>query len=175
MTVNFRRACVEDIPPILQIFREGQAFLQAQNVPQWRPGTEPTIKEAEAAVQTEQGYVLTVEDTVAAFIMLVPGPDGSPPLSQGEWPGRDEDYVALHRVAVSANMRGMGLCSKLLEAAIEQGIKLGYRAVRIDTHPDNQIMQRAILRVGFQQVGVMELSIPYGTRLVYVYHGSKSV
>jgi RimJ/RimL family protein N-acetyltransferase len=44
---------------------------------------------------------------------------------------------------------------------------LGYRDVRIDTHPANEPMKRAIASTGFTYRGVVEFAIPDGVRAAF--------
>ncbi|MFQ9703751.1 MAG: GNAT family N-acetyltransferase [Enterocloster clostridioformis] len=60
----------------------------------------------------------------------------------GAWLNQ-EPYFAFHRVCVEESMKGRGLAARLFSEAEQYVLKTGVRNIRIDTHPDNQAMQRA--------------------------------
>jgi RimJ/RimL family protein N-acetyltransferase len=58
-----------------------------------------------------------------------------------------------------------------MRGLIETAEGIGYRDIRIDTHPLNEIMQKVILRAGFIYRGMVEFAIPDGKRRAYQLSG----
>ena len=162
-----RPARPDDLDAILGAIESGRQYLKAQGLPQWQDGEGPNQTVVASDLDAGHGYVLLSAGAVSGYLALIPGPDGTPPLSEGTWDERFGRYAAVHRLALGTNCRGRGLGGIFLRDAITAARVLGYRDIRIDTHPGNTIMQRAIARAGFTCVGLMHLPIPHGERLAY--------
>jgi len=165
-----RLATLNDLPEIERVFVSARAYLGSQGIDQWQNGYGPNSEMVETDIKKGEGYVLVVDKQIVGYTALVPGPDGSPDLSEGSWDPRDaahDDYMAIHSVAIDGTVRGKGLGGKFLSDLIAKSRALGYTDIRIDTHPDNQIMQKVIRNAGFTYVGIMELDIPSGKRFAY--------
>ena len=70
-------------------------------------------------------------------------------------------------MAIDADFRGKGFAQPFLRGLIETAEGMGYRDIRIDTHPLNAIMQKVILRAGFVYRGMVEFDMPDGKRRAY--------
>ena len=162
-----RLAVLADLDKLPPIFQAGVAYLKAQGLPQWQDGYSPTRESAAADMQAGRGYVLEVSGQVSGYASLIPEPDGSPELTEGAWTHGYGSYAAIHSVALDESVRGRGLAAAFLEDIIKAARALGYRDIRIDTHPGNQIMQRVVVQAGFTYTGVMHLPIPNGERVAY--------
>lgn len=81
------------------------------------------------------------------MITIVPGPEASYASIDGAWLNQ-EPYFAFHRVCVEESMKGRGLAARLFSEAEQYVLKTGVLNIRIDTHPDNQAMQRALAKSG---------------------------
>jgi len=167
MNQKTRLATRDDLEKIQAIFESGRGYLAAQGLPQWQNGYGPTGPDAALEIEADRGYVLLVGGVVSGYASLIPGPDGSPPLTEGEWDTSHSRYAALHRVALDRAVRGRGLAAVFMREIIQRARDLGYQDIRIDTHPENKIMQRVILKVGFTYRGIMHLPIPEGERFAY--------
>lgn len=66
-------------------------------------------------------------------------------------------YATIHRCAVDINRRGEGIIGKLMNHACNLAINDGATSMRIDTHPDNTPMRRAIEKAGFELRGIITL------------------
>ena len=162
-----RQARFSDMEKIVEIFESGRQFLKEQGLPQWQDGEGPNRALAERDIENGHGYVLVFQGQVAGYASLVPSPDGSPPLTEGEWqPGHDR-HVVIHRVALDGTLRGRGLSQQFLRDIVIAAGLLGYQDVRIDTHPGNMIMRKITEKTGFLYKGLMHLPIANGERLAY--------
>ena len=162
-----RQARPADLEKIAEIFDSGRIFLKNQGLPQWQDGHGPTGPLAEADMERGHGYVLVYQGEVAGYTALVPAPDGSPPLTEGQWIEGYGQHVVIHRVALAGSLRGRGLSRQFLRDMVLTARIWGYRDIRIDTHPGNQIMRKIIEQTGFSYRGLMHLPIPNGERLAY--------
>ena len=171
MNYETRLARGADLDEITAIFEAGRAYLKAQGIIQWQCQNGPSREKAERDVREGYGYVLLLDDKVAGYTALVPGypgPDVFPPLTEGAWDERHPRYVAIHSVGMAEFARGQGLAVLFLETMVERAKALGYKDIRIDTHPDNQIMQKVSTKAGFIRKGTMVIpGSESGTRYVY--------
>jgi len=167
MEHQIRIAASGDLENIVAIIESGRAYLKTQGLPQWQNGYGPNREEAAADIERGRGYVLAIAGKAVGYASLIPGPEGSPALSEGVWAGGEEHYTTIHRVALETSVRGSGLSRAFLEGLIQAARTLGYSDIRIDTHPENVIMQKAIDKTGFTYAGIMQLPIPEGERWAY--------
>jgi len=171
MNYETRLAQEADLDEITAIFEAGRAYLKTQGIVQWQCANGPSSEKAERDVREGYGYVLILDGKIAGYTALVPGypgPDVFPPLTEGEWDERHPNYIAIHSVGMAEFARGHGLAVPFLEAMVEQAKVLGYKDIRIDTHPDNQIMQKVSTKAGFTRKGTMVIpESESGTRYVY--------
>jgi len=168
MNQEIRLAQEADLDEILAIFEAGRAYLREQDIVQWRCGNGPSQEKAERDIREGYSYVLIIDGKIAGYTSLVPGdpgPDRFPELTEGTWDERHPQYVAVHSVALAEFTRGQGIATPFLKEMIAQAIDLGYKDIRIDTHPENQIMQKVMVNAGFVRRGTMVIpETPSGTR-----------
>ena len=75
-------------------------------------------------------------------------------IENGQWltPG-DTKYMVIHRIATNYEYKRRGTAGAFLEFARETARRRGVLSIRIDTHPDNQIMQSWLCKNGFIYCG----------------------
>ncbi len=78
-------------------------------------------------------------------------------ITQGRWRSNEEDYIAIHRVAVAVAKRGQGIPGRMMSYAAGHAVELGRCALRIDTHRGNVVMRRMLEKQGFQHCGTIYL------------------
>jgi len=167
MEYYIRPARPADLDAIMPIIESGRQYLKNQGLPQWQDGEGPDLALVTGDVEAGRGYVLLSEGLISGYLALIPGPDGTPPLSEGAWDERFEQYVAIHSVALGPNCRGRGLGNSFLRDAVTAARVLGYQDIRLDTHPGNLIMQKAVAKLGFNYAGLTYLPMQNGERLAY--------
>ena len=146
--VQIRKAVTEDLPEILKIYEYARGFMRRTgNLEQWAGGY-PYREVLEQDIALGQLYV--VEDgALCGVFAFIPGIDPTYNYIEGAW-HYDSPYAAIHRVAASGTRRGiLGLCVEYCAARCSH--------LRIDTHRDNVVMQRALEKQGFAPCGVIYL------------------
>lgn len=156
--MNIRRATSVDFEPIMSIYKDAQQFMiQSGNPTQW--GTEyPSPALIQEDIESGVSYVVFDESGVVRGVCaLTEGPDITYQLiEEGEWLN-EEPYVVIHRIASDASAKG-------IVRAVVDYCKEHYENIRIDTHADNRVMQKQILKNGFMKCGI-----------VYVADGSSRI
>ncbi len=144
-----RKARMEDLDRILEIFEIAKAFMRENgNHKQWegdKPGRELIIQD----ISTSQGYCIEEAGNIVAYFMILEGIESTYNYIEGAWLN-DERYVTIHRIAGDQSSRGMlGKCISYAESFGTD--------IRIDTHKDNIVMQNALKKFGFAYCGIIYL------------------
>lgn len=145
-----------DLPQIMAIIAQAQAYLASRGVDQWQDGypDEETMRED---IRLRRGYVLADGDSVQGIATIVfDGESSYARIYDGAW-RTPEPYACIHRIAVNADARGTGAADALMRGAEDTIRRQGMTGVRIDTHRDNVVMQRMLARNGYSVCGVIYL------------------
>lgn len=149
--MNYRFATKEDLPALVHMSQQAIANFRARGIKQWQGG-EPSEAGLSAAIDRQVIHVLEEDGTVLGMITVVTGPELSYQTIDGKWLN-DEPYCAFHRVCVEESLKGRGIAAKLFSCSEDYARSQGFTNVRIDTHPDNVSMQRALEKSGFTYCG----------------------
>ena len=142
----FRKAKIEDIATITQIISAASARLGAAGVDQWQRGY-PNRGSVEQDVAAGVGMVLCEGDTILAYgAVIFTGEPAYDDITGGKWLTSGE-YAVIHRLCVSEIFVGMGFAKRFMEAAERVA------SMRIDTHPQNMIMQGLVKSLGYSYCG----------------------
>ena len=146
-------AKLSDLPVCMEILDSGRTFQRQQGFTQWRDGY-PAAEDVQRDIESGGAYLLTIDNTPAAYVYI--GFDGDPayPLIEGRW-RFGEPYGVLHRVAISTDFRGFGLSDVLFDLAGNLVKAHGFHCLRIDTHEDNKRMQHILTKNGFSYCGTV--------------------
>lgn len=96
-------------------------------------------------------FLYIVKDKIAASISILPENDAA--YKEIEW--LKYHSLVIHRVLVDPEMQHSGIGMELFNYAIRMGLDGGYESIKVDTHPDNDKMQRLIAKAGFVPVGYL--------------------
>lgn len=166
--MDVRLAQEADLEVIMMIIEHARAFLREQAIPQWQNQTGPKIATIKEDIALSQGYVLVDGTAVIGYAALLNQvEDAYTNIIRGAWDETYLEYVSIHRVAILPKRRGQGLSQFFLQKMIEIALAQNYHDIRIDTHPQNIIMQRVISKAGFNYIGHIELDQIDGQRLAF--------
>ena len=70
-------------------------------------------------------------------------------IENGTWEN-DHPYGVIHRLAGEGSVKGIG--TYCINWCYEQCHHL-----RVDTHPDNQVVQRLLIKLGFKRCGIIHV------------------
>mgnify|MGYP004576016651 CR=1 FL=1 len=105
--------------------------------------------------------IILIGSAVAVVFALIPGPDPDYAVIDGAWID-DQPYGVIHRIASDGLSHGVF-------AACLAFAKRSYRALRMDTHKDNRVMQALAEKNGFAYCGVVHLR-GVGPRMAYQWN-----
>lgn len=147
----FRKATTDDIDQIEAMVRAASGRLGALGIDQWQRGY-PNRSSIEQDVASGVGMVLCEGVTIIAYgAVIFTGEPAYEGLTGGVWLTQGE-YAVVHRLCVSEIFVGMGFSKRFMSAAEAMSAEK-VRSMRIDTHPDNKIMQGLIKSLDYTYCG----------------------
>lgn len=162
--MEIRKAVPGDLPRILELYAGARAFMTKTGNPrQWARRNWPPAELIERDVEREKCHVCLEKDRVLAVFYYDFGPDIDATYRKIEGPGWvwTGPYGVVHRIAAE---QGHGAGRFCIQWAMEQAGHL-----RIDTHPDNAVMQRLLERLGFQKRGIIHVAEDNDPRYAYEF------
>ena len=147
------KAEIEDLEKIEKIYSDARAFMsESGNPTQWQNGY-PQREILLADIDEKKLYKIVNEDLILGVFYYAEGVDPTyEKIYFGKWKN-DLPYAVIHRIAVSADARGMGVAALCFDFAFKKCANL-----KIDTHKDNLQMQKALLKFGFEYCGIIHIS-----------------
>lgn len=146
--MTIRNATLDDIPRMREIFAIARRFMAATGNPNQWADTYPSLEQLQDDINSGDSYVCIEADRVVATFVLRGGDDPTyDVIYQGSWKN-DNPYATIHRIASSGEVKG--IFTHAMKFAL-----LHYSTIRIDTHRDNKVMQKAILKAGFIYCGII--------------------
>ena len=90
----------------MPIIDEAKKFLKEEGNPQWQSDY-PNVETITADIEEGVAWVLIVDQKIAGYTAITDGPDSNYKKFDGKWNNDLDPYVAIHRVAISDEYRGM--------------------------------------------------------------------
>lgn len=147
MEYTVRHAQTEDLGRIEEIYAYARRFMaETGNPTQWG-SSHPPHNQLERDIQAQNLYVITRGDTIHGVFYFLIGEDPTyNEIFDGAW--RSESaYGTIHRIA------GDGSGGILKQAVSHCLGRINH--LRIDTHHDNVVMQKALNKLGFSRRGII--------------------
>ena len=148
----FRAAETGDVDIVTQIISEASARLGSAGIDQWQRGY-PNRASVESDVEKGVGRVLCDGEQIVAYgAVIFTGEEAYRDLTGGEWL-TSGSYAVVHRLCVASDRVGQGWSRRFMMCAEEWARENSLPSIRIDTHPDNKIMQNLIASSGYTYCG----------------------
>lgn len=149
MAYQLRNAQREDLPRILEIYEYARAFMAKTGNPNQWGSNHPPVETLQDDIEKQLLHVLEDQSGIHGVFYFYIGADPTyHPIEDGNWRS-DTPYGTIHRIAGDGS-------GGVLKAAVEYG-KLQIPHIRIDTHYDNIVMQKALAKQGFSKRGIIRL------------------
>ncbi|MGL5041498.1 MAG: competence/damage-inducible protein A [Culicoidibacterales bacterium] len=153
---NIRKTQASDVENVVLLLEEAKLFLASQGVDQWQDGY-PNAETIKADIVGKRAYVYEQGGVVLGTVMLCFETDPTyDKIYEGAWQTNDR-YGVIHRLAVDKRERGGGVAREILAFCEARCWENGVQSIKIDTHEDNIVMQKFLLREGFKYCGVIYL------------------
>lgn len=153
--MEFILARKEHLEDMCRITDQAKSQLRGMGVDQWQKGY-PCREIWEDDIEKQVAWLAVEEGKVLGVFTFLTAPDPSYAEIDGAWLA-DIPYASMHRVCVSDDSKGRGVAGEMFRHGFDMAKELGFGSVRIDTHPENMPMQRALGKAGFVPCGTIIL------------------
>jgi len=149
--MTIRKATEKDLPTLLRLADEARDTMRKSgNKGQWingYPSAEVFLRDIEAGCS----YIAEQEGEATGTFAFVPSPEPTYAYIDGKWKDDEKPYYVIHRIA--ASQKSHGLFKAMIDYCFAHTDN-----IRIDTHRDNIIMQKLLVRHGFDYCGIIYLA-----------------
>lgn len=140
---------------VLSIYEDGRRSLKEKGVNQWQDEG-PSLESLLRDMENNFSYVLEDGEEIVGTTAVTEGIDKTYLEIDGAWLN-GEDYVTVHRFAVSRVCRGIGYGKKMFKEIEELAKSKGIKNIRVDTHKDNDSMKGLLQSLGYKYCGIIRL------------------
>ena len=152
--MEIRQAFPNEVNQIMTIIDSARDQIATYGSNQWQ-SSYPTADIISEDILLGQGYVSIVEGNIVAYVAVI---DGKEPaydaIYDGQWLQNNQHYITFHRMAVSNDSMGLGICQTFLQGLIEGHTGPDFR---IDTHEKNEAMKHIVDKLGFIYCGKVRI------------------
>lgn len=151
--MEFIKATLDDLDIAFNIIEDARGRLKEAGLLQWNTGDGyPSILDIKNDILNGHLY-LAKDDKILGVAALIGGLDPSYVEINGKWLTNGDNYLAIHRVAISNSAQGRNIGSFILNQSKDVAKQLGHLSIKIDTHKDNHKMLRLLDKCGFIHCG----------------------
>lgn len=154
--MKFEKAKENYLGEICTITAQAKRQLKELGLSQWQKGY-PSEEVWTEDIACGNCYVAVEAGRVLGVFAFQEVPDASYYEIDGKWL-TDGAYASMHRVCVADGCKGTGVAGAMFAFGFEMAREKGFAAMRIDTHPGNLPMQRALEKAGFEFCGKITLA-----------------
>lgn len=148
--MEIRKACIEDLPRILEIYESARGYMRENGNPTQWAGGYPPVECVEEDIRSGISYVISDDGVLHGVFVFFIGDDPTYYNIEGSWLN-DRPYGVVHRIGSDGAVRGIfGEMSIFCKAQVSD--------IRIDTHKDNHTMQHLLAKHGFKKCGIIHLA-----------------
>lgn len=146
-----RKAKKSEVPQIWEILQQAIENRKNDGSEQWQNGypNEETIQED---ISKGFAYVLVEDDKIIAYAAIIFGIESAYNDIKGKWL-TNGDYVVVHRVATSKEVKGRGIATQLFKMVEDIAIEQKVFSIKVDTNFDNIPMLKILDRLGYIYCG----------------------
>lgn len=146
-----RQALFSDLPQILSIYAYARRFMAEHGNPTQWGSTRPTEADISARIARNELFVLEDNSSIHGVFAFILGEDPTyRVIENGQWLS-DAPYGTIHAVASDGSIHSF--LTQVVAYCLQTT-----RHLRIDTHPDNLIMQHVITKNGFTKCGIIHVA-----------------
>ncbi|WP_431242586.1 N-acetyltransferase family protein [Flavobacterium sp. P21] len=146
-----RKANLSEIPQIWEIIQDAIEQRRQDGSSQWQDGY-PNEVSIEKDIENGFGYVFTENESILAYAAIIFDIEPAYETIKGKWLS-NEDYVVVHRVAVSKLAKGKGIATKLFESLEDLSRANNVFSIKVDTNFDNIPMLKILDRLKYTYCG----------------------
>lgn len=152
MILSIRKTKPDDLPEVMQVYETARCFMkQTGNPSQWGDSY-PSTEVIKRDIENGRSFVCLNESDGIVAVFYFQMEEADPTylkIVDGDWLN-DEKYGVIHRIASSGKEKGV------MNAVIQFCFNK-INNIRIDTHRDNEVMQKILKKLDFQYCGIIFL------------------
>lgn len=154
----FEKNDLKDLDEVAQIVLDARSRIGRLGIDQWQYGY-PSREVIAEDIRKGRSYVARDEDgsICAVFAVIDDGEPVYDRIFDGAWQTEGNNYLAVHRIAVSSAKLRRGVASCAMKFVEEKAREMGRAGVRIDTHEGNLPMRAMLERNGYVHCGSVYL------------------
>lgn len=151
--IALRRVQAHERDLAMEMIDEAKRHLKQQGINQWQTGY-PDAACIQGDIDNGNGFFVAEEERILGYLCV--DFNGEPAYDHlcGQWQS-DENYVVMHRMALTEHARGRGICDDIFGLVEEMSKQKGVYAFRVDTDADNKKMQHILTKNGFAYRGTI--------------------
>lgn len=154
--MKFRKAVKTDLPQIMKIIKQAQAYFKEQGIDQWQ-NNYPNEDVISNDIENEDNYVMIKDGSIVATTVISFEKEKCyENIYGGEWMSNG-NYGVIHRIAVDNTYKGLGFSHRVIKYTEQVCIERGVHSIKVDTHEENIPMQKLLKKNGFKYCGVIYL------------------
>ncbi len=151
MNPILRKAQIPEAEIIWQILQQAIERRRKDGSNQWQDGY-PNLEVVKTDISLGKGYVLEIDNAIAAYAALVFNDEPAYKEIIGDWLTND-DFLVIHRVAVSDDFLGKGIAVLLFQKLEEFAKENQVFSIKVDTNFDNLAMLHILEKLDYQYCG----------------------
>ncbi len=151
MNPILRKAQIPEAEIIWQILQQAIERRRKDGSNQWQDGY-PNQEVVKTDISLGKGYVLEIDNAIAAYAALVFNDEPAYKEIIGDWLTND-DFLVIHRVAVSDDFLGKGIAVLLFQKLEEFAKENQVFSIKVDTNFDNLAMLHILEKLDYQYCG----------------------
>ncbi len=148
---QFRKAEVSEQAQIWKILKQGIERRRTEGSNQWQDGY-PNPDSVKSDIQKGFAYVLEIGHQIAAYAAVIDEPEPAYEEIEGRWL-QDDNYIVVHRVAVSEDFLGQGLAQIIFKEIEKIARAQNINSIKVDTNFDNTAMLKILDKLGYTYCG----------------------
>lgn len=149
MGYEVRRAKENDLNRIREIYAFARAFMAENGNPNQWGKNHPPVEQLQEDIREGNLFVITDEAGIHGVFYFFIGDDPTYGVINGAWHS-DTPYGTIHRIAGDSSGGILATAVTFAKQRIDH--------IRIDTHEDNKVMQRALPKQGFRRCGIIHIA-----------------
>jgi GNAT superfamily N-acetyltransferase len=151
LKLKFKKAEFEDANAIWKIMQGAIDKRRLEGSKQWQDGY-PNLESINSDIEHGVGFVYKLGSKIVAYAAIIFEIELAYETIEGSWENTGK-YAVVHRVAVSSDLAGEGIGSRIF-LEIEHYVKSKNRfAIRVDTNFDNTPMLKIFEKLNYKYRG----------------------
>jgi GNAT superfamily N-acetyltransferase len=151
MNYHFRKAEISEIAPIWRILQQAVLRRKEEGSNQWQDGY-PNPEIVQKDIEKGEGFVLLSGETIIGYSAVLINNEPAYEKIEGNWLTND-DFVVLHRVAISEKYLGKGFAKMILGYIEDFARSNNIYSIKADTNFDNIAMLKIFENSGYSYCG----------------------